>query len=249
MEITKREIIASIAIIAVMLIIGFTISGKITDTQNDRNSEYQKAVHITDSELFQYGMETNVGNAFVYGDLKAVDTVTFEEISGEYLYVEKIEEWYERHERKVTKKDKNGKKYTEIEVYYKWETKSRESKHVEEISFCGTVFPYGKINLPGNHHIDTISGDREWSWKSGEYVKVRYKYYGVSTNHTGTIYTRLSDNTISNNTPFFKDCTIEQALKQCTSRGGNIFFWIMWILLICACVYGFCYLDNMWLED
>ena len=46
MEITKREIIISVAIAAVMLIVGFFISGKITDMQNDKNAEYQKAVHI-----------------------------------------------------------------------------------------------------------------------------------------------------------------------------------------------------------
>ena len=46
MEITKREIIASIAIIAVMLTIGFIISGKITEHQIEKNAEYQKAVHI-----------------------------------------------------------------------------------------------------------------------------------------------------------------------------------------------------------
>lgn len=40
--------------------------------------------------MFQYGMDTNVGNAFVYGDLKAVDTVTYPEIGGEYMYVEKL---------------------------------------------------------------------------------------------------------------------------------------------------------------
>ncbi len=249
MEITKREIIVSTAIIAVMLIVGFIISEKITDYENDKNAEYQKAVHITDSELFQYGMETNVGNAFVYGDIQAVYTVTFEEIGGEYLYVEKIKERYERHEREVTKKDKDGKEYEVKEEYYEWDTESRESKHVEEIQFCGIVFPYGKINLPGKKYIDTIRGDREYSWKSGEFVKVRYKYYGVSTNHTGTIYTRLADNTISGNSPFYKDCSIEQALKDCTSNSGNILFWIAWILLIGACVCGFCYLDNWWLED
>ena len=85
MEITKREIIISISISAVMLIIGLFISGKITDIQNDRNAEYQKAVHIEDPELFQHGMDTNIGNAFVYGDLRAVDAVTFDEIGGEYL--------------------------------------------------------------------------------------------------------------------------------------------------------------------
>ena len=76
MEITKREIIASIAIVAIMCVIGFFISDKITDYENDKNAEYQKAIHIEDSELFQYGMNTNIGNAFVYGDLEAVDTVT-----------------------------------------------------------------------------------------------------------------------------------------------------------------------------
>lgn len=249
MRITKREVIVSIAIVAVMLMIGFVISGKISDFQNDKNAEYQKAVHITDTDLFQYGMETNAGNAFIYGDLQAVDTVTYEEIGGEYLYVEKIEERYEKHEREVTKKDENGKEYKVKEEYYEWDTESRESKHVEEISFCGITFPYGKISLPEDKCIDTIRGDREWSWKSGEFVKVRFKYYGVSTNHTGTIYTRLMDNTISDGSPFYKNCTIEQALERRTSGGGNIIFWIAWIILICCCVYGFFYLDNSWLED
>ena len=101
MKVTKREIIINIAITAVMLIIGFFISGKITDMQNDKNAEYQKAVHIEEPELFQYGMDTNVGNAFVYGDLQAVDTVTFDEIGGEYLYVEKVKE---KKNKKIFKK-------------------------------------------------------------------------------------------------------------------------------------------------
>ena len=122
METTKREIIISIAITAVMLIIGFFISEKITDTQNDKNAEYQKAVHIEDSELFRYGMDTNIGNAFVYGDLQAIDTVTFDEIGGKYLHVEKVKEQYERHEREVTETDSNGKNIQKIEVYYEWET-------------------------------------------------------------------------------------------------------------------------------
>lgn len=249
MEITKRETIISVAISAFMLIIGFIISGKITDSQNDRNAEFQKAIHITNSELFQYGMETNVGNAFVYGEMHPVDTVTFDEIGGEYLYVEKVKERYERHEKWETETDSNGAEYRKKKIWYEWDTESRESKHVEKILFCGIVFPYGKISLPGDKYIDTIRGDREWSRKSGEFVKVRFQYYGVSTNHTGTIYTQIAGNMISDNSPFYKDCTIEQALKQCTSRGGNIFFWIVWIFLICACVYGFCYLDNGWLED
>ncbi len=195
MEVTKREIIISIAVAAIMLIIGFSISGKITDAQNDKNAEYQKAVHIKDSELFQYGMDTNVGNAFVYGDLQAVDTVTFDEIGGEYLHVEKIEERYERHEREVTETDSKGKKHTKIEVYYEWETEDRESKHSEKIMFCSIEFPYNKIPYSSDSHIKTVNSDREYSWKSGEFVKVRFQYYGTPIKHNGTVYTRLSDGT------------------------------------------------------
>ena len=249
MEITKREIIISVAIAAVMLIVGFFISGKITDMQNDKNAEYQKAVHIENSELFQYGMDTNVGNAFVYGDLQAVDTVNFNEIGGEYLHVEKIEERYERHEREVTETDSKGKKHTKIEVYYEWETEDRESKHSENIMFCGIEFPYEKIPYSLDNHINTINSDREYSWKSGEFVKVRFKYYGTPAKHTGTIYTRLSDGTISDSSQFFKDYTIEQALDSYTSGIWNIVFWIVWIIFILFCVGEFCELDNWWLED
>lgn len=89
-EITMHEILASITIIAVMMILGFVFSGKIEENQMDKNAEYYKATKITETEMFQYGMDTNIGNAFVYGDLEAVDTVTFPEIGGEYLYVKKV---------------------------------------------------------------------------------------------------------------------------------------------------------------
>lgn len=249
MKITNREIIASIAIVAVMLVVGFIISDKITDYQNDKNSEYQKAVHISDTKLFQYGIETNVGNAFVYGDLNAVDTVTFAEIGGEYLYVEKIEKRYERHEEWETVKDDDGNERREKKVWYEWEIENRESQHSEQIEFCGIVFTYDKIPFSDADYIETVNGGREWSWKSGEHVKVKFEYYGVPIANAGTIYTRLADETISDGSRFYKDCTIEEALKKCTSGISHIVFWIFWILLICGCVYGFYYLDNKWLED
>lgn len=100
-EITEREILASISIIAVMILVGILISGKISEYLMDKNEKYNKAVKIESQEMFQYGMDTNVGNAFVYGDLKAVDTVTYPEINGEYMYVEKVKERYTMHTRQV----------------------------------------------------------------------------------------------------------------------------------------------------
>ena len=82
-----------------MLLIGLLIGDKIADYQRDQNEVYNKAVKIESQEIFEYGMRTNVGNAFVYGDLEAVDTVTYPEIGGAYMYVEKIEEHYNKHTR------------------------------------------------------------------------------------------------------------------------------------------------------
>lgn len=249
MEITKREIIASIAIAAVMMTAGFVISGKVTDYRNDKNAEYQKAAQIEDSELFQYGMDTNVGNAFIYGDVEPVDIVTFDEIGGEYLHVEKIEERYERHEKWETEKDEDGEEHREKKVWYEWETEDSEERHAEEIMFCGVVFSWGKIVLPDDEYIGTVEGDKVWSLESGEYVEVRFKYYGVATNYTGTVYTRLANKTISDGSRFYKDCTIEQALEICTAGTGIASFWIGWVLFTAACVVGFCYMDNRWLES
>ena len=239
MEITKREIVTSIAIIAVMLTIGFIISGKITEHQIEKNAEYQKAVHIEDKELFEYGMRTNVGNAFVYGDIKPVDTVTYDEIGGEYLYVEKIKEKYTMHTQTYTTSDGKGHVRTHTRTYWTWDRIGSEDKKCKKIKFCGIDFESKKIELPSADYIDTIK----------ESSHIRYKYYGVSTDHVGTIYTFLSDNTISDNSVFYENFTIDNALDKCASDGWNVAFWIEWILFTGVCVYGFCYLDNKWLED
>lgn len=232
-EITKREILASISIIAVMLLIGVLISGKISEHRLDANEVYNKAVKIDNTELFQYGMDTNVGNAFVYGDLVAVDTVTYPEVGGEYIYVEKVKEKYTRH----TKRVKSGKHYR-TKVYWTWDRVGSEDKKCQEISFCGITFGSNKIDLPNINYIDTIK----------ESSHIRYKYYGIGTKYTGTIFSDLRNQTISDNTNFYVDKNIEETVEYLEAGGGVIVFWVSWVVLIGCCVFGFYYLDNKWLE-
>ena len=147
MEITKREVITGFVIIAFMMIVGFFISDNITDWQNEQNAKYQKAIHIEkDKDMFQYGMDTNVGNAFVYGDLKAVDPVTYDEIDGEYMYIEKVEERYTMHTRTVSY-TVNGKVKHRTETYWTWDYAGSEDKQCKEINFCGVTFDSNKINI------------------------------------------------------------------------------------------------------
>lgn len=240
-EITKREILASISIIAVMILFGILISSKISECQMDKNEIYNKAVKIESQEMFQYGMDTNVGNAFVYGDLKAVDTVTYPEIGGEYMYVEKIKKQYTMHTRQVAHtRTVNGKSqtYYTTETYWTWDKVGSEDIKCKEILFCGVIFTSNKIDLPGTDYIDTIK----------ESSHVRYKYYGVDTEYKGTIFTDLRDKTISDNTSFYNNLTIDETIERLESDFPIIIFWIFWVILIGGMVFGFYYLDNRWLD-
>lgn len=238
-EITKRELLVSVSIIAIMLLIGVLISGKISDAQLDANEKYNKAIKIDTLDLFEYGMRTNIGNAFVYGDLKAVDTVSYPEINGEYMYIEKIEEHYNMHTRTVTTTDSKGKTHTRTETYWSWDYAGSEEQKCSEITFLGHIFPSNKVEFPSTEHIDTIK----------ESSHVRHKYYGVDTEYIGTIFTDLRSGTITNNTPFYVNMTIEQTVKHLETGSYVIFFWIFWIFLTGLFVYGFYYLDNNWLEN
>lgn len=236
-EITYREILASISIIAVMLLIGFVISGKISQIQSDRNAKYNKAVKIESADLFRYGMDTNVGNAFVYGELKAVDTVTYPEIGGEYMYAEKVEEHYNRHTRTYTTTDGKGHTRTHTEVYWSWDYTGSEDMQCKEVSFCGVVFDSNKIKLPSADYIDTIK----------ESSHVRYKYYGTNIEYIGTIFTKLKDKTISDSTPFY-EMSIKETKDKLERNIGIVIFWIIWIIVMVLAVFGFYYIDNEWLE-
>lgn len=238
MEITKREVLASVSIVAVMLLIGFLISSKIQNVIMDDNERYNKAVKIEDEELFRYGMDTNVGGAFVYGKLEAVDTVTYPEIGGEYMYIEKVEEHYNMHTETYITTDDKGNAQVNTRTYWSWDYAGSEDMRCQEISFCGVNFASNKIDLPDADYIDT----------SKESSNVRYKYYGVGTEYSGTIFTDLRDKTISDNTSFYNNLTIDDAIEKLESDFPIIIFWIFWVVLIGGMVFGFYYLDNEWLE-
>lgn len=238
MEVTKREILFSIIIVAVMLMIGFGISDRINDSILDANRKYDTALQIENSTyLFQHSMDTDIGYAFVHGDLEAVDTVSYPEIDGEYSYIKKVKERYTKHTRKVTKTDSKGKEYTEIETYWTWDKVGGEEKHCENISFAGVQFKYGKIEIPDSSYIGTIK----------ESSKIRYKYYGCNTKYTGTLFANLKDDTISE-TQFFTGMTIQETINSLESGAEIVLFWVFWILLTIGVVVGFCYLENRWLE-
>ena len=71
-EITYRELIVSVGIVFIMLILGSVIAGNITRDSLEQKKEYNTAISIESENMFDYGMRTNVGNAFCQGALEAV---------------------------------------------------------------------------------------------------------------------------------------------------------------------------------
>lgn len=241
MEITKREVIASVVIVAFMLIIGFAISEKIRQSLLEDYQVYDTAAQIDDKELFEYGMETNVGYAFVYGELKTLDPVSYREVSGKYSYIKKEEQEYRNHPQEVEKeyRDSKGKKHKKIvkEDHWTWDTMRTESKTATKISFLDVKFAYKKIPFPTSHQIDIVNTG---------YHK-RNVYYGTGTKFQGTIFTSLKENTI-NNTKFYKNQTISETIENLETGAEIVIFWTLWSLLTIGLVIGFCYFDNKWLN-
>lgn len=235
MEISKKEIIASISIIALMLIFGVIISGKISEEIMDSNEKYNKAIKIEDEELFKYGMSTSIGNAFVYGELKITDPVTYKEIGGEYSYIEKVKEKYTMHTRRV----KRGKRYV-TETYWTWDVVKRESIKSQKVTFLGVEFDYSRFSRLSDSYITTIK----------ESSDIRYKYYGSPIRATGTIFTTLQDNNIGNDIELYENMDITKTYDHLQEGFGLLFlFWFIWIVIIIVLVYGFYYLDNNWLNN
>ena len=227
MEIKKREVIASVVIVAFMLIVGFAISEKIRQSLLEDYQVYDTAVQIDDDkELFEYGMKTNVGYSFVYGELKTLDPVSYSEVSGQYSYIKKEEQEYRRHSRTVSK-----------EYYWTWDTMRTESKKATQISFLDVEFAYEKIPFPPSHQLEIVNTG---------YHK-RNVYYGTETDFQGTLFTSLKENTI-NNTKFYKNQTIAETIENLETGAEIVIFWILWILLIIGLVVGFYYFENKWLD-
>lgn len=239
MEITKREIIASVSILAIMLMIGFVISGIITDNHEDKIAKYNKALKIKDdTELFKYAMSTNTGYAFIEGDLKVLDPVTLPELKGEYLAILKIKEKYVQKTRTVTYTDSNGKTKTKTETYWEWDEVDRDYYQAKQVNFNGVDFSASMFELPSTTYQETHK----------ESFYTRYKYYTSPTSYRGTAFSYLKDNTMRDKADFYQDMTIQDTLEYLRSNIGIVFFWVAYLVATGGVIYYFCIAENDWLN-
>jgi hypothetical protein len=216
--------------IIVFIGIGFLISMKITGSQMKKNKEYDKAVKITSKEMLQEAINNKVENAFIYGDLKAIDTLTCEPLQGEFLFIKLTEQEYVE---KIYTKTVNGK----TKRRGKWKVLNTESDHSDKIMLLGVEFNTSNFRLPvGSGELIHSEGNRQQGYK--------IEYHGCKANCTGTIYVNLQDNASTGDVSFFYNQTIDQTIKYLESDVMVKVFWVFWGILTLICVGGFCWIGN-----
>lgn len=240
MEIKPREMAFSVAIVFVMLALGFLIGSKIGDHIAEENEKFTTAAQITDDEQFQYALATDFGNVIAYGNLVAEQPVSADYLDGKYAQLTKITEQYTMHTRVVTSTDGKGHTYTRTEVYWTWDRVKREEDSTETFSFMGVSFPADKFSVSTHRQGSMIYDNSE----------LRHYYEAVDANMVGSIHTQIKDHMIADNNRFYTDAE-PQAIVNLAIRQGNIaiiLFGVLWIALTGGAVYGFCALENRWLD-
>lgn len=131
MEITKREILASLVIVFIMIGIGALIGVNIKDSIQKSNEMYSTALKIKDKGDYDYAIETEQGNIITQGVISAEKPVKTNDLSGEFLYIKKITERYTQHTEVYT--DSNGK--TKTRTYWSWDVISSDKTQSKKSNF------------------------------------------------------------------------------------------------------------------
>lgn len=231
MTITKREILLSCGVIAVLLLIGFTISNAISDHQQSEVNRFETSVKVNDdNELFQYVLDTKQSNVCAYGLFDGGTGVTDTMIDGTYYSIVRIYEHYTRHTRTVT--TKVGKTTTtRVEVYYTWDEKKRDCRTSTDDTFMGVPMDIVVDNYYELCKIKIDSNDR-----------IVFKVIPL------TQYGLIHPLNIEANGIRLQHQTMEEYEKDLNSTAGQWIFWIFLILCIGGLTIWIYYSDWDWLN-
>lgn len=243
-EITFREVLVCIAITLVFLGLGFFISSKVADKENEKNEKYFKALKIeNDSNMFEYALKTNVGYVLANGNVQAVNGISIEDIAGEYFQLRRVKEKYTKHTRQVAHTKIVGnttQTYYTTEVYWTWDYAGEEEWHVENFRFLNKEFNYGTIKFNNMQYKETKKIDSH----------TRYEYYIIPAEFAGTLFTHIENSSILQN-EFYTNTSINELIikKENDLKNTKTAFWLLWIIFITLINFGYVYLDNDYLED
>lgn len=243
MEITKREILASLVIVFIMIGIGALIGVNIKDSIQKNNEMYSTALKIKDKSNYDYAIETEQGNIVTQGVISAIKPVKTNDLSGEFLYIKKITERYTQHTEVYT--DSNGK--TKTRTYWSWDVISSDETQSEKIKLYNHTYDTQKFNL-------TSHSRREGEKFYTGFMNKRHFYYVIDKDIKGTFFAEAGEKGLASKNGRhieFSSGSIDDFMGSKVISGvvSIVFFWIGWSVLTVLLVLGFVSLENNWLEE
>lgn len=243
MEVTKREILFSTVILAVMVGLGVWVSNPIVGSLTKNALETVSAVQARDSERFGYIKRTNAGRFLAEGPLVANDTITIPDIPGQYSYIEKVKEVYTMHTQVYTTSDGKGHVTTHVRTYWSWDVKGREKFETGDYTFLGERFTKNEIGYRAESDKDTTiyNGVLRGS-------KTRHVYYTTPVMVEG-LMTGLADGKSYSDLKFSRGVLIEDRIEGAERKilSVPIVFWVFWFMLTGGLITLFYVLENKWL--
>lgn len=243
MEITKREILASVTILAVMVGIGVWLSAPILSKATERYLVVASSVVANTDDEFDYISRTNAGRFLANGTLSTIDTVRLEELPGVYSSVKKVKEEYRLHTEVYTTTDGKGHTTTHTRTYHSWDEVKHWNYKAERAMFRGKEFKIDEVYRVRTQK-DTIIKVKTKMFEND----TRYVYYTAPVSFDGIMIGNAM-NRKYDGPKFINGLTSEQYIKNAERKlnGNTIAFWILWSLLTAGMIVGFYALENKWL--
>lgn len=243
MEITKREILLSITIFAIMIGFGVWISSPILSKATNKYIEAASSVVVNDAEKFGYIKRTDAGRFIADGTLAVIDTLLIDGLPKPYSYVEKDKEEYRMHTETYTITDSKGRTQTRTRTYWSWDVVKTWNYKSERGVFLGQEFGMDSI-FRYHSKQDTIVKVKTGLFNND----TRYVYYTCPPSFDG-IMIGVAENKTYSNPKFIQNTNSEKYLEKMEKNvnGGTIAFWILWIILTGGIIVGFYALENKWL--
>lgn len=243
MEVTKREILLSITILAVMIGIGVWISSPILSKANNRYIEKASSVVVSDAEKFGYIKRTDAGRFIANGTLSVIDTIRIDGLPKSYSYVKKDKEEYRLHVETYTTTDSKGHTTTHTRTYHSWDVVKTWKYKSERGRFLGQEF---KMDDVFRYHSrkDTVVKVKTGFFEND----TRYVYYTCPPSFNG-IMVGVAQNKEYNEPKFIEGKNSDKYLEDAARslNAGTAAFWVGWILLTGLLIVGFYYFENKWL--
>jgi len=230
-EVTARELLVSVMIVAMFSASSFFIRGCISNKGADIRHELSVTTDVENARNFEWVRETGHGLFAGFDTLVAVSPVSIDDVEG--MAVERVLEKYTMHTR--TSCNKNGCHTT---TYWTWDRKESDFVSSKHVSFFG---------MEDSEFINVIP-DVEYVKTESCGYHLRYKYYRVPVRIPGVmnggVYNeKFKDLEFSGSFGSIKEWREFQTKKYDII---DTIFIVLWTILCMGSVIAFC--ANSWYE-